>query len=71
MKKQIPALAAGAYVDNDGIYHSWSERRYDEANSGWINDYNILEYNHLIDTKNRVNPVFLDPDPDPGAEATE
>ena len=71
MKKQIPALAAGAYVDADGIYHSWSERKYDEANSGWINDYNILEYNHLIDTKNRVNPVFLDPDPDPGAEATE
>jgi hypothetical protein len=24
-------------------------------------DYNILEYNHLIDTRNRVDSVFLEP----------
>ena len=60
-QKQIPALAAGAYIDTDGVYHSWSGRDKDEANGSLINDYNILEYNHLIDTRNRVDSVFLDP----------
>ena len=25
-QKQIPALAAGAYMDPDGTFHSWAER---------------------------------------------
>ncbi len=60
-QKQIPALAAGAYMDADGTYHSWAGRDKDEANGSLINDYNILEYNHLIDTRNRVDSVFLEP----------
>lgn len=60
-QKQIPALSAVAWCDKEGNYHSWAERDEDETYSGLINDYNILEYNHLIDKKNRVDPVFLEP----------
>ena len=59
LQKKIPALAAGAWTDQDGGFHSWTERDKDEAYSTLINNYNILEYNHLIDTKNRVEEVFL------------
>ncbi len=60
-QKQIPALSAVAWCDREGNYHSWAERDEDETYSSLINDYNILEYNHLIDKKNRVDPVFLEP----------
>ncbi len=59
MQKQIPALAAGAWTDPDGAFHSWTERGQNEISDSWINDDQILEYNHLIDTKNRVDSVFL------------
>ena len=59
MQKQIPALAAGAWTDPDGAFHSWAERGQNEISDSWINDDQILEYNHLIDTKNRVDSVFL------------
>ena len=59
LQKKIPALAAGAWTDQDGGFHSWTERDKDETYSTLINNYNILEYNHLIDTKNRVEEVFL------------
>lgn len=58
MQKQIPALAAGAWTDADGTFHSWTQRDNEETYSTLINDYNILEYNHLIDTKNRIMSVF-------------
>ena len=59
MRKQIPALAAGAWVDAEGNFHSWTDRDKDEKYSGLLNDYNTLMYNHLIDWKNRVYDVFL------------
>ena len=59
MQKKIPALAAGAWCDSEGVFHSWSDRDKDETYSSLINDYNILEYNHAIDTRNRVDEVFL------------
>ena len=59
LQKKIPALAAGAWTDQDGGFHSWTERDKDETYSTLINNYNILEYNHLIDTKNHVEEVFL------------
>ena len=57
-QKTIPALAAGAYIDRNGTYHSWAGLDQDEENRGKINDYNTLEYNHLIDGKNRADEVF-------------
>ena len=59
MRKQIPALAAGAWVDAEGNFHSWADRNKDEKYSELLNDYNTLMYNHLIDWKNRVYDVFL------------
>ena len=59
LQKKLPVIAAGAYMDADGTYHSWAGRKKDEENRESINEYNILEYNHLIDVKNRVTPVFL------------
>ena len=58
MQKQIPALAAGAWMDTEGAFCSWAQRDEDETYGSLINDYNILEYNHLIDTKKRVASVF-------------
>ena len=60
LQKKIPALAAGAWTDQDGRFHSWADRDQDETYGTLINNYNILEYNHLIDAKNRVEEVFLD-----------
>ncbi len=59
-QETLPAVAAGAYVDAENIFHSWAERADDDENGGQINAYNILEYNHLIDNKNRVDSVFLE-----------
>ena len=58
MRPQIPALAAGSYMDAAGKYHSWSGLSEDAANKDLINRYNIIEYNHLIDSKNRVDSIF-------------
>jgi arylsulfatase A-like enzyme len=66
MQKQIPALAAGAYVGEDGAFHSWSQRGQDEKNKGLINDYQMLEYNHLMDVKNRLTWVYLAPGTEQG-----
>ncbi len=62
LQETLPAVAAGAYMDSAGTFHGWAERSEDTENGGRINDYNILEYNHLIDVKNRVDSVYLDPD---------
>jgi hypothetical protein len=59
LQKQVPALAAGAYTDTEGVFHSWAERGKDDAHDKMINDYNILEYNHLMDTRDRLMPVYL------------
>lgn len=56
LSEQLPVVCAGAYIDSEGTYHSYSEENevYDEL----LNDYNILQYNHLTDGKNRVEEVF-------------
>lgn len=61
LRDQIPSLAAGAYTDADGTVHSWASRDQDEKNKDSINDYSILEYNHLIDVKDRADSVFNEP----------
>lgn len=55
LQKQIPVICAGAYVDSDGVYHS-----YDEENefTPLLNEYNILQYNHMTDIEHRVREFF-------------
>ena len=58
MREQVPALAAGAYVDPEGTFHSWSGTDEDKDRSEILNNYNILQYNHLNDTRSRVDDIF-------------
>lgn len=55
LQKQIPVICAGAYVDSEGVYHS-----YDEQNelTPLLNTYNILQYNHMTDIEHRVREFF-------------
>ena len=50
-QEKLPAVAAGAYLDSERTWHSWAQRDHDDINGTQINEYNILEYNHLIDVK--------------------
>ena len=58
MREQVPAVAAGAYVDADGTYHSWDGSDPDDENTKLLNDYHILQYNHLSDPDGRVEELF-------------
>lgn len=56
LQEELPVVCAGTYIDQEGTYHSWSE---DDAVYGdLLNQYSILQYNHLIDRKHRVTEVF-------------
>ena len=54
---ELPVICAGAYVDKNGKYYAFDQPG---AYSQILNDYNILEYNHLIDIKNRVTGIFTE-----------
>ena len=56
LQKKIPVICAGTYIDAEGIYHSFDEK--DEENEAELNNYNILQYNHLTDGGNRVEDMF-------------
>ena len=58
MREQVPAIAAGAYVDAGGVFHSWSGEDQDKDRADVLTNYNILQYNHLNDTENRVEDLF-------------
>lgn len=58
MREELPVICAGTYIDKDGTYYSYSEENtaFDEV----LNDYNILQYNHLTDGKHRVESLFAE-----------
>jgi phosphoglycerol transferase MdoB-like AlkP superfamily enzyme len=67
LQEQLPVICQGAIVDSSGNYINVSDRNtLPEADT--INDYNILQYNHMIDIRNRVTPVFAKPAGDAWAE---
>ena len=59
LQKEIPAISAGAYVDTQGNYYSFDEKN--ETFDELLNKYNILQYNHMTDIKNRVTGFFGQP----------
>ena len=61
LQKQIPASAAGLYMDAGGTFHSWVEDGQDQEDKTALNDYHILAYNHLIDASNRIEEIFASP----------
>lgn len=54
LRKTIPVITGNVYIDKDGNYHQYS----DDSFSEMLNQYSILQYNHLSDAKNRVNDFF-------------
>ena len=52
-------ICAGTYIDKNGNYHSYSEE--DGSYRELVNNYNILQYNHLTDGKHRVEEIFTLP----------
>lgn len=61
LRESLPVICAGTYIDTEGVYHSYSET--DEEHQELLNEYNILQYNHLTDRKHRVDSVFCSTDP--------
>ncbi len=58
LKETLPVISGGAYIDQQGNYYSYSdESPYQDI----LNEYNILQYNHLTDWKHRVTDVFAAP----------
>lgn len=58
MRQKVSALAAGAWADAEGRFHSWAESIEDDESRKVIEDYHILQYNHLNDVKNRAGRIF-------------
>ena len=59
LREQLPVICAGTYIDKNGNYHSYSEE--DGSYRELVNNYNILQYNHLTDGKHRVEEIFTLP----------
>ncbi len=55
MYKQLPVIDTVGYIDADGNYYDYDKKsEYDEL----LNNYAKVQYNDLIDSKNRVNELF-------------
>ena len=53
---KVPLVTANAYRGDDGILHELDEKsEYTEL----LNDYKIIQYNNLFDSKNRVDEFFF------------
>lgn len=55
LKEQLPVICAGCHIDAEGNYYSNEE---EDMYQGGLNTYQILQYNHLFDRKNRVSAFF-------------
>lgn len=54
LMEEFPIINANVYQDENGVFHSWDEETSEEA----LEEYQMLQYNHLIDTKHRVTSFF-------------
>ena len=52
LMESFPVVNGNVYQDSEGVFHSYEE------DDGLLNDYKILQYNHLVDNKNRVDSLF-------------
>ena len=51
---KYPVITANFYQNADGAFNQWSNGGRDEV----LNDYAILQYNNLVDKKNRLRDFF-------------
>ena len=56
IKQTLPIIGSGAVCDCDGNWYPFDEmpEEYEEL----LNEYRILQYNNVIDRKNRVSDIF-------------
>lgn len=54
LSERIPVITGNAAMDSEGNFYE----RHDEALAGVLNDYSLLQYNDLADTKNRLEHFF-------------
>jgi phosphoglycerol transferase MdoB-like AlkP superfamily enzyme len=52
--KEMPVININGSINAQGYYYSFDK----SDNKDLINDYKILQYNNMFDTKNTVNPFF-------------
>ena len=54
LMETLPVINANVYRDADGNFYNYE----DDAYSGELKDYQMLQYNHLVDKKHRDNAFF-------------
>lgn len=56
LMEELPVINGLVYRDADGSFHSYDEQ--DGQAGELLNQYRMLQYNHLVDTKNRAEDFF-------------
>ncbi|MCD8012632.1 MAG: LTA synthase family protein [Lachnospiraceae bacterium] len=55
LMETLPIINANAYRDSSGTFYAWdTDDTYDDI----LNEYQMLAYNHLVDTKHRLSWFF-------------
>ena len=54
LMETLPVINANVYRDVDGNFYNYE----DDAYSGELKDYQMLQYNHLVDKKHRDDAFF-------------
>ncbi|NJP40222.1 sulfatase-like hydrolase/transferase [Oscillospiraceae bacterium HV4-5-C5C] len=59
LQAQLPVMTANYCIDTEGTLYEYNGSTPFET---WLNEYSILQYNQLIDRKNRVSNIFTIPE---------
>ncbi len=54
LRETLPVISGLAYRDSEGTFYNLEDDTYSEL----LNEYKMLQYNHLVDTKNRIDSFF-------------
>lgn len=57
LSETLPVITGNVMIDKDGNYYSIDDHPYEKE----MNEYSILQYNHLFDVENRSDDFFLKP----------
>lgn len=54
LMETLPVISANGFQDANGTFYDWSDDDYADC----LNEYKILQYNHLVDSKNRIESFY-------------
>lgn len=54
LMETLPVVNGNVYRDSDGTFYSYGGDEYENL----LNEYKILQYNHLVDSKHRISSFF-------------